>query len=233
MFQEIHKSFRELRDVMSQVVRYSNMKTSMKANKNALTLGLSALALLAVLLGAWSFMDAPVAPVAGMATTTTPGAEAETPSATGATKPVASGGKTAPKPPAPKAKFAGVGSFGYLVGLKQTLTCNIETTSSLPDRVGTVFISGDKLRGDFSSYFNGATRTSHMVIDGVSLYVWVNGYDSGLKLPAANGASGSAAANAGGVDPNVNVAFACYPWTPEGDSFALPSDVAFTDSFGH
>ncbi|HVM59179.1 MAG TPA: hypothetical protein VMT80_02530 [Candidatus Paceibacterota bacterium] len=235
MLEEIHKSFVELRDVLAQVLRYPNMKMNMKAHKDSSVIVFAALALVIVFAGAWLYMASPSAPSSSVATSTPDGASGNAATTTGThtggtTHP--SGGTTA-TPPSPKAKFAGVGSLNYLVSVKEDLTCNIETTSGSLRRVGTIFISGNKLRGDFSSYFNGATRTSHMIDDGTNLFVWVNGYDSGLKLPAANGASGSAAANAGGIDPTVNVAFACYPWTVDSSIFSKPSDVTFTDSFGH
>lgn len=237
MLEEIHKSFVELRDVLSQVLRYPNMKTNMKAHKDSSVIVFSALALVIVFAGAWLFMASPSTPGTAMATTTpdqvTGGEATTTVTHSGGAAHPSGGGTAATTPPAPKAKFAGVGSLNYLISVQETLTCNIETTSGSLRRIGTVFISGNDLRGDFSSFFNGATRTSHMIDDGTNLLVWVNGYDSGLKLPAANGASGSAAANAGGIDPTVNVAFACYPWTVDSSIFSKPSDITFTDSFGH
>lgn len=172
----------------------------------------------AVLIGGWYYFtntpsaSAPAAPVATTTPATTTPKTTTTKAAAPATKkPVA----------ATSAKIAGVGTIPYLISLKQDLVCTVKTMSGY-SRIGTMYISGGKMRGNFAG--------SSMIDDGTHLYAWMTGAIKGIVLLAGTSASGSAIAINGGVDLATDLSFACNPWTIDASVFTPPSSVSFFNS---
>lgn len=178
--------------------------------------------IVAVIAGGWYLLS-----LNQQGTTQSPTVATTTEQATTASQPIAPKPTTGTKP-APvsgprviPAKIVGVNTVSYLMGLKEPLQCAITTTVGTK-RSGTMYVTGAEFRVNFA--------TSAMIYDGTSLYAWMNGASTGLKLLASTGASGSAMANAGGYDPAAPLNFSCNTWTTDASVFAAPVGVTFSNT---
>ncbi len=173
------------------------------------------LAIVIVFAGGWYyFMLAPTVTTESPTATSTPTATTSVPKTT--TKAPTS--TTAKKPTKTTAKIVGIGTIPYLISLKQPLVCSVKTMTGY-SRSGTLYVAGEKARGNFSN--------SSMIDDGTHLYAWMTGAIKGLVLLAASSASGSAIATNGGIDLATDISFACNPWTVDASVFTPPSSVSF------
>lgn len=96
---------------------------------------------------------------------------------------------------------------------------------------GTVYISGENVRGDFNSTTNEAKLESHVIVDGQTSYVWSDDSKNGIKMIFDTSATPSAntpVENIGGFDANAQANYKCSPWLVDSSVFALPGDVKFT-----
>lgn len=161
-----------------------------------------------------SFLPFPVASTT--ATTTVP--VAAKPVAQTTVKPVTKKSVAAP------AKVRGIGPLSYLVGLKQPLSCTVQTMSGIK-RSGTLYVASGKVRINFTD--------SGMIADGTSLYAWISGATQGVKLPSNSSVSGSVIATNGGIDPAIDISYACNPWVENTSYFIPPTSISFSSSLYH
>lgn len=115
--------------------------------------------------------------------------------------------------------------------LKDLLTKGVaqSCTFSNEGSAGTVYVAGGKMRGDFDSVTEGKTVKSHMIVDGNTSYIWMDGEKTGFKMsfdPSAQ-TTGSAAP-AGGFDANASMNYKCGAWITDSSQFTPPSNVTFT-----
>lgn len=98
-------------------------------------------------------------------------------------------------------------------------TCSFTDDSQ---NTGTVYSSGGRVRADFD--------TTHIVSDGSSIYLWIDGQAEGYKMPLAQiekyQTTGTAATKTVDVNKQVNVD--CTATTADASKFVLP-DMKFTD----
>lgn len=99
---------------------------------------------------------------------------------------------------------------------------------------GTVYVSGDKMRGMFTSSVDGTAYTSSMIQDGTYSYVWSEDQKQGTKFkvdPAElEAAQEELKTQQESPDlQNMQVDYSCRPWTPDSSMFTPPSDVEFID----
>ncbi|MDQ3015078.1 MAG: hypothetical protein M3Q73_04400 [bacterium] len=92
---------------------------------------------------------------------------------------------------------------------------------------GTSYVANGKVRGDFSSTINGTAITGHTLIDGTTMYTWVDGQKEGFKL--AINTSGSSTPSNQAVDLDAKADYDCSSWNPDTASFVLPTNITFTD----
>ncbi len=114
-------------------------------------------------------------------------------------------------------------------GIAQSCTFSSDAES------GTVYVSGGKTRGDFSSVTEGKTVLSHMIVDGNTSYLWTDGQNTGFKMSfdpnaAASATPGTAGTtgSTGSFDANANMNYKCSSWFADASKFALPAGVTFT-----
>lgn len=210
------------------MLRYDYMASTPIDNKTIAGIVIAVLALG----GAWYLFTTQAAKlrneISAPVATTTPTAAApaqkqiapkptRTPSAS---KPVASTG----------AATGGVGSITSLLALKQSLSCDIETINPIVKRSGTLYVDSGRVRGDFITYIDGNKVSTSMIDDGTSLYAWTSGSATGLKLPAALSASGSAIASHGGIDLAATFNYSCNPWAANASLFIPPASITFSTS---
>lgn len=109
-------------------------------------------------------------------------------------------------------------------GIAQTCTYSNE------DGKGTFYVSGGKTRGDFETTASGVTTKGHMLVDGGTSYIWMDGQKTGFKSTfdtsdtpqASNNPSVSQA-----FDADANINYDCKPGVVDSSLFTAPKDVEF------
>jgi len=121
-------------------------------------------------------------------------------------------------------------SLRALLGLPTSQTC--EYTDDRTGSGGKVYVSSGRFQGDFSNVVNGQVSTSHIYSDGQTMYIWMEGSDTGFKnsLAAVESITPSPDDNAG-VETDFNIDeqldYRCQNWTVDESLFQLPSGVQF------
>lgn len=125
------------------------------------------------------------------------------------------------------------------VSLKQLLQMGIPQRcafkqSGMYASEGLVMISGGKVRGDFQSAVDGQAQATHLIVDGNTSYLWVEGQNTGFKTTFDSNVADDLKENtpdtfAQSFDANANLDYKCSPWTVDNSVFVLPSNVSFTD----
>lgn len=113
--------------------------------------------------------------------------------------------------------------------LKDLLAANLPQKCTFPE--GTVYISGGKFRGDFSSDVSGKAVVSHMISDSKTSYIWTDDQKQGFKMTISDEvkAEGQTEVDKNGVDVNAKLDYKCSTWLPDSSLFNTPSGVEFTD----
>lgn len=109
--------------------------------------------------------------------------------------------------------------------LRQLLAAGVaqKCTFSSEGTQGTVYTGGGKMRGDMQTTSDERTIVSHMIVDGTTSYIWMDGQATGFKTSWETTQTGTA----GGVDPNKNVDYDCGAWVTDAGQFAMPAGVTF------
>lgn len=96
---------------------------------------------------------------------------------------------------------------------------------------GTFYVGGGKSRGDFASTSAGQSVKGHMIMDGKTSYVWMDGQAQGFKtsVDANSSASTSGSTASQSVDANKKMNYSCSPWSVDSSMFSLPASVKFMD----
>lgn len=119
------------------------------------------------------------------------------------------------------------GSIKSLIEAGRTQTCTFKSTEQNVSSEGTMYVSGGKMRGDFNSEVSGVKNSSHMLYDGTTSYVWVDGQNTGFKMSLDANAQSNTSTQ--GVDPNKNYEYKCSKWSTDNSKFELPSGVTFSE----
>lgn len=137
----------------------------------------------------------------------------------------------------PTSGVSGFKSLKDLLSSGVAQKCTYSTTDEKGTSEGTTYVSGGKMRGDFTSVITGKTEKTHMITDGKTNYIWVDGEKTGLKTvvepssapnPTDVPVTQTETAN-GGVDINKPADYKCSTWIADGSLFSPPADVKFTD----
>jgi hypothetical protein len=124
-------------------------------------------------------------------------------------------------------------SIKSLLTADRNQTCTFTSTEGDMKSEGTVYVSGGKMRGDFSTTTSGQTNVSHMIHKDNTNYMWTEGQTTGLKMTfdpkAVEAASEASSTQNQSVDPNKNLDFDCDSWSADNSKFELPSGVTFSE----
>ena len=118
-----------------------------------------------------------------------------------------------------------------LLGLGQNLQCSF---SSEGLKEGKMYISGKKVRGDFTveDETSGESNVS-MIQDGEWMYYWGSAMPQGMKMKLDLSAQADANVSTGNqwsqVDPNVALNYDCDAWRVDASMFTPPANVEFVD----
>jgi len=115
--------------------------------------------------------------------------------------------------------------------LKSLFGKNQNCTITYPDNggSGTIYVSGNKFRGDFTTNITGEKEVkSQVVSDGVYTYIWSSDSTTGIKMKI-DITSPAASAQTGNFDLDQEVNLKCSPWGVDASKFAIPTNIQFTD----
>jgi len=126
--------------------------------------------------------------------------------------------------------FSDANSLRALIALGRDLTCDFVHDDPETGRSeGTVFLSGERMRGDFRITANGTEMESHVIRNGSTGYTWGTTpmgtvaimFDISQEDDIASSNEGES------VDLDQNLEFECSAWSVDESKFAPPSDLDF------
>lgn len=121
--------------------------------------------------------------------------------------------------------------------------CTFEEKSDSFSVSGTTYISGGKVRSDYSSGVGTVMSSGHMITDGKTSYIWTEGQTTGFKM-AFDEANSDGSTNTTkdktttptdtttskeGVDPNKAMNYNCSGWSADNSMFTPPANIKFSD----
>lgn len=117
-----------------------------------------------------------------------------------------------------------------LVTSGKTTQCTFDVATNSGSSRGTLFIAGEKMRGDFETTTeDGKTSQMYMIRDNDMYYVWGGELPSGIKMTFdVDQLKTSTQANQY-VDLNTKADYSCSDWTTDTSKFIPPSNIKFTD----
>ncbi len=119
-------------------------------------------------------------------------------------------------------------SIKSLLGRGENVSCRVKYTEN--EMGGTVYVAGDRVRGDFTVVENGQSMENHMIQDGEYIYVWSTS-DQGLKMKVSEEAVQASPGTDVDkpVDLDEQVEMDCDKWSVDESMFSPPANVKFTD----
>lgn len=132
--------------------------------------------------------------------------------------------------PEPSQPASNMKTLKDLLAAGTSQKCTYADKTEDVDVSGTSYISAGKIRGDFSTTTAGKTIAGHMIVDGKTSYVWMDGQKTGFKMSFdTTNTDGTTNKDTQAIDPNKAFDFNCSAWTVDTTMFALPKTVTFTD----
>jgi len=116
--------------------------------------------------------------------------------------------------------------------------CTFESTDANGSNKGSSYISGQKVRTDFSGTDpDGKAYNGSMISDGTYMYSWSTATPQGMKIKiteetnqAVEDVKQDAQENPNQyIDPNDKVDYKCQGWRADQGMFTPPSDIEFVD----
>lgn len=116
-------------------------------------------------------------------------------------------------------------SMTELLASTDARTCKISTQAAGAATEGVLYVAGGNMRGDFTTTSNGQKIKSHMIVSNDISYLWTDSSNQGFYIPFAAMSGEAGAAN--GINASAKMDYACAPWVPTENTFALPTNITF------
>lgn len=115
-------------------------------------------------------------------------------------------------------------------GQSQRCTFSVQNTDTSSTQ-GTVYVSGGKLRGDFTATDKtGKKVDTSMIRTGDTNYIWGSFMpNGGIKMTMSLNQISSNKEASQYVDPTQKIDYKCSPWSVDSSLFTPPTNVKFTD----
>lgn len=126
------------------------------------------------------------------------------------------------------------GSIRSLLGMNKNVKCTYTDPNEKTKSDGTIYVSGQKMRGDFAvTDETGKQYESFMIQDGEYAYIWSNESADGTKMKVSemeklNQMSEAESANKS-VDVDSDLNMHCSGWTVDASMFLAPDNIRFVD----
>lgn len=117
-------------------------------------------------------------------------------------------------------------SYREFVSSGSSEVCNFSRIVDGSTISGTVYASNGKIRGDFN--VNGSTGTlqQHLIVDALTVYLWTNLDNQGLKFALTESTNAGLTQNFG-ADSQYN--YTCGDWPANLSVFDIPGNIVFTE----
>lgn len=121
------------------------------------------------------------------------------------------------------------GSMKDLLGRAGAWRCEVSVDSDGVVSTGTTYVSGGKMRADFTSNIPQVGNVaSHMITRENTVYTWTSMMNRGFKFPVENGEVEASGQNSQQANMyNKNYDYDCKMWAADEGVFSLPSGVTF------
>ncbi len=121
-------------------------------------------------------------------------------------------------------------SFAELMQRGGSFECAFNETVQGSNSSGVVYVSGEKVRLNFSSSLPDAAEPTRgaMIQKENTLYMWSDAMPQGIKMAVPEGQSVTDAPMSGGMfDQNMKMKYDCKSWTPNNAWFEVPPTIEF------
>lgn len=131
----------------------------------------------------------------------------------------------------PAEPFTMKGTFSDLTKKGGSYECTVSHSVSVAQSDGKVYVSGSKIRGEFSSKIPQVNMTvkSTMLSDGEYIYTWTDMAKTGFKAKIVESAK-PVSVDSVGNEYMQNLDYSCNPWISDDSKFVIPSDINFIDT---
>ncbi len=124
-------------------------------------------------------------------------------------------------------------AFSEFVKKGESSKCEVKQYVGDMTSKGTVYIDGERIRGDFSTIIDGKTMTSSFILRDGNSYTWSSALPSmGFIVKVDNGVRGDEGESMSATY-NWNAEqigdYNCEPWVADQSMFALPRGVTFSE----
>lgn len=115
------------------------------------------------------------------------------------------------------------------------MECTFASVIEGQESSGTVMVANKKMRGEFTTNYNGKEETAAMIQDGEYMYSWSPSQKTGSKIKLSSIEDQVEQAKVEMTkDDTMSMAnqqgdYSCKPWIAMPGSFTPPADVTFTD----
>lgn len=123
------------------------------------------------------------------------------------------------------------GSIKSLLSRGKNVSCTVKYPMRESSYEGKVYVSANKMRGNFSTTVEGKQMENHMISDGMFMYSWTSGTPQGVKfkIEETQAQASPVAGQSEQVDIDKEVDMDCSSWSVDNSMFTPPSDVKFSD----
>lgn len=127
------------------------------------------------------------------------------------------------------------GKLSDLISAGKSMECTFSGETDGYKTTGTMFVSGDNIRGDFQSQSGGKMMDSHMIQSGETVYTWTTDPKQGMKIKVSKEDQVKYADDAGKItnsqsfDMDQSYDYNCKGWSGDQSKFQPPSDIEFQD----
>jgi hypothetical protein len=126
------------------------------------------------------------------------------------------------------------GTIQDLLTSGKSVTCAVSDEAA-GGGTGTIFVSGKRMAGDFTTDVDGKKVVGHMITDGTYSYIWSSDQTEGIKMKIDEikitpGAEGNGQPTSAEVfDLKKQTGLKCSPWSPDSNKFNPPTNIKFSD----
>lgn len=121
------------------------------------------------------------------------------------------------------------GSVSELAARGGSWKCTVDASTAQSISSGVTYVSGGKVRGDFTTNVQGyGSVESHMIADGTDVYTWSSAMPQGIKTKMMATGQGGTATSGRGVDANTAYSYDCQPWVADATLLIPPANITFT-----
>ncbi len=122
------------------------------------------------------------------------------------------------------------GSFAQLAMRGGDWKCTVDASSDKSVSSGVTYISGGKMRADFTSAVSGfGNAESHVISDGTNVYTWSSLMPQGIKTKVTAQGQGGTQTSGSGSNQNQSYTYDCQPWSADTSLFAVPTNITFKE----